>query len=72
MAYILAGNSVKKQEARESYGNALRTGWWDWLASVLPGTKSVGSQVQYLAFSPGQIFGAASPRTLSRYENPLA
>jgi hypothetical protein len=26
MAYVLAGNSVKKQEARESYGNALRTG----------------------------------------------
>ena len=26
MAYVLAGNSVKQQEARQSYGNALRTG----------------------------------------------
>jgi len=40
MAYVLAGNSVKQQEARESYGNALRTGVEFPVKKIFNSTKS--------------------------------
>ena len=30
---------MKEQEARESYGNALETGWWDWLGQCFAVNK---------------------------------